>query len=279
MQCFNKRRVELQQRFAAAKRQILDLTGRIPGRDVSGSEAKEAGILIRDAAARLRAVADAAAKLPVPTGVTLKAPKDFRIIGQGDIGPVPISVLILAAAAGLCWVLLNRTRFGRYVVATGGSAGGHLTAMVGLTANDPQYQPGFEDVDTSVRAMIPFYGVYEWDDPQHGNGEALTDILARYIVKRPYREAPEIYRSASPVHLVHADAPPALVIHGDRDTLAPVEEATGQTPVLAVGVTHEQESTLRINDDQVGTHGERRSEQSHDTPPQRFRQEAPETEQ
>ncbi|MEK8028751.1 ABC transporter permease [Pseudaquabacterium rugosum] len=46
---------------------------------------------------------------------------DFRIIGQGDIGPVPISVLILAAAAGLCWVLLNRTRFGRHVVATGGN--------------------------------------------------------------------------------------------------------------------------------------------------------------
>lgn len=41
------------QRFAAAKRQILDLTGRIPGRDVSGSEAKEAGILIRDAAGRM----------------------------------------------------------------------------------------------------------------------------------------------------------------------------------------------------------------------------------
>lgn len=128
----------------------------------------------------------------------------------------------------LAWIRTHIAEYGGdpdYVVATGGSAGGHLTAMVGLTANDPQYQPGFEDVDTSVRAMIPFYGVYEWDDPKSGNGEALTDILARYIVKRPYAEVPELYRSASPVHLVHADAPPALIVHGDRDTLAPVEEA------------------------------------------------------
>ncbi|KDB50482.1 sugar ABC transporter, permease protein [Sphaerotilus natans subsp. natans DSM 6575] len=46
---------------------------------------------------------------------------DFRIIGQGDIGPVPISVLILAVVAVLAWVLLNRTRFGRHVYATGGN--------------------------------------------------------------------------------------------------------------------------------------------------------------
>jgi inositol transport system permease protein len=47
--------------------------------------------------------------------------EDFRIIGQGDLGPVPISVLILAVVAVLAWVLLNRTRFGRHVYATGGN--------------------------------------------------------------------------------------------------------------------------------------------------------------
>lgn len=128
----------------------------------------------------------------------------------------------------LAWIRTHIADYGGnpdFVVATGGSAGGHLTAMVGLTANDPQYQPGFEDVDTSVQAMIPFYGVYEWDDPRHGNGEALTDVLARYVVKKSYAEAPDVYRSASPVHRIHPDAPPALIVHGDHDTLAPVEEA------------------------------------------------------
>ena len=36
-----------------------------------------------------------------------------------------------------------------FLCVTGGSAGGHLTALVALTANDPRYQPGFEDVDTT----------------------------------------------------------------------------------------------------------------------------------
>jgi len=38
------------------------------------------------------------------------------------------------------------------VAVTGGSAGGHLAALVALTANDPAFQPGFETVDTSVVA-------------------------------------------------------------------------------------------------------------------------------
>ena len=33
--------------------------------------------------------------------------------------------------------------------------GGHLTALMGLTANDPAFQPGFEDADTSVAAAVP----------------------------------------------------------------------------------------------------------------------------
>lgn len=41
------------QAYATAKRLILDLTGRAPGRDTRGSEAKEAGVLIRDAAGRM----------------------------------------------------------------------------------------------------------------------------------------------------------------------------------------------------------------------------------
>ena len=37
-------------------------------------------------------------------------------------------------------------------------------------------------------------------------------------------DAPERYHEASPVHQVHAGAPPFFVIHGDIDTLAPVED-------------------------------------------------------
>ena len=38
-------------------------------------------------------------------------------------------------------------------------------------------------------------------------------------------EEPEKFRRASPIERIHPGAPPFFVIHGDRDTLAPVEDA------------------------------------------------------
>ncbi|WP_353619807.1 ABC transporter permease [Rhizobium sp. ICMP 5592] len=46
---------------------------------------------------------------------------DFKVIGQGAIGPFPISVLILIVFVLISWVLLNKTKFGRYVYAVGGN--------------------------------------------------------------------------------------------------------------------------------------------------------------
>jgi acetyl esterase/lipase len=130
----------------------------------------------------------------------------------------------------LAWIRAHIAEFGGdpdYVVVTGGSAGGHLTTMVGLTANDPELQPGFESVDTSVRAMVPFYGVFDWTDQFgiRGARDPLRRLLERSVVKVPRDDDPQRYAQASPMHRVHGGAPPALVVHGDLDSLAPVDEA------------------------------------------------------
>jgi acetyl esterase/lipase len=137
---------------------------------------------------------------------------------------------IVDCKLALKWVREHIAEFGGdpdYVVVTGGSAGGHLTAMMGLTAGDPQFQPGFEDVDTSVRAMVPFYGVFDWRDRYglRGRRDPLRRMLERYVVKRKRDDVPDVFDNASPLSHVRADAPPALVVHGTLDTLAPVEEA------------------------------------------------------
>lgn len=46
---------------------------------------------------------------------------NFKVIGQGSLGPVPISVIILAVVIVASWILLNKTKFGRYVYAVGGN--------------------------------------------------------------------------------------------------------------------------------------------------------------
>lgn len=55
---------------------------------------------------------------------------DFKVIGQGMAGPVPVSVLILALVVAVSWVLLNKTKFGRYVYAVGGNERAALASGV-----------------------------------------------------------------------------------------------------------------------------------------------------
>lgn len=130
---------------------------------------------------------------------------------------------------GLAWIRANIADHGGdpdFVVVTGGSAGAHLTTLTALTANDPEYQPGFEEVDTSVRAAIPFYGIYDFTNRLgHMPDRWVSDFLAPLVMKTGLEDDPEAYRKASPLDRVHADAPPFLVVHGTRDNLSPIEDA------------------------------------------------------
>ena len=126
------------------------------------------------------------------------------------------------------------------IAVSGGSAGGHLSALLGLTANDPAFQPGFEDADTSVQACVPFYGVYDMtcglrpgDKRRRGDyASGMLRMLERMVFKRSFDEAYDLYAAASPLQRVHADAPPFFVLHGTNDTLVPVAE--GRTFVEAL---------------------------------------------
>lgn len=46
---------------------------------------------------------------------------EFRYLGQGMLGGVPVPVIILVVIFALFWFILNRTTFGRYVYAVGGN--------------------------------------------------------------------------------------------------------------------------------------------------------------
>ena len=131
--------------------------------------------------------------------------------------------------AGLAWIREHAAEWNidpSFIAVTGGSAGGHLAALMGLTANDPEYQPGFEEADTSVQAAVPIYGVYDFTSRLGTNRLPFWyRRLERQIMKAFRDEEPDKFRRASPIERIHPDAPPFFIIHGDRDTLAPVEEA------------------------------------------------------
>jgi len=131
--------------------------------------------------------------------------------------------------AAVAWIREHADEYGidpGFVVVTGGSAGGHLTAMMALTANEPSLQPGFESADTSVQAAVPFYGVYDFTNRNETMApEFLKWVGEPMVIKAFLADDPDAFRAASPLDQIHADAPPFLVVHGDHDTLAPVADA------------------------------------------------------
>ncbi len=134
-----------------------------------------------------------------------------------------------------------------FVAVTGGSAGGHLAAMVALTGGDPADQPGFEDADTSVQACVPLYGVHALL-----RADGVTPRwpwLERLVVKRSPTADRDAWRRLSPQHRAHSDAPPFLVLHGTHDSAvrvhvserfaAALEESGAPVTFVAVpGATH-----------------------------------------
>src|SRR5512132_1759962 len=57
----------------------------------------------------------------------------------------------------IAWVRAHGHEYGAdptLLFVSGSSAGGHMAALAALTPNDPAFQPGFEDADTSVTAAI-----------------------------------------------------------------------------------------------------------------------------
>ena len=129
----------------------------------------------------------------------------------------------------IAWIRAHADEYGvdsSFIAVTGGSAGGHLAALTALTANDPRYQPGFEEADTSVQAAAPFYAIYDLTDRLGTHPPGFIDtLLEPLVIKAFFEEEPERFAEASPIDRVVPDAPPFFVIHGDRDTLAPLRDA------------------------------------------------------
>lgn len=113
----------------------------------------------------------------------------------------------------------------------GGSAGGHLAAMVGVTGPeaglDPEGPHGTHSC--AVQAVVNLYGPILWME---------TRDLGMLGKKRS--EAPELYRLASPLaHLGKGD-PPILIAHGTADETVDVEQSRVFAAALEkAGIEHE----------------------------------------
>ncbi|HUP16302.1 MAG TPA: alpha/beta hydrolase [Acidimicrobiia bacterium] len=107
------------------------------------------------------------------------------------------------------------------IAVAGGSAGAHLASLAVLSNGD--HQPGFESADTSVKAAVVLYGIYDFFN--RNNTRVNWSLIPNRVMKAALADAPDRYREASPLDQVRGDAPPFLVVHGTSDSLVPIAEA------------------------------------------------------
>lgn len=109
------------------------------------------------------------------------------------------------------------------IFVTGGSAGGHLSAMVGLTANERYFDPTCSthpEQDLRVAGVIPFYGIHDLNLLVEHNYRSILKVLREAYIGHADASAADLSRE-SPVTYAAADSPPILLVHGKADSMAP----------------------------------------------------------
>ncbi len=117
----------------------------------------------------------------------------------------------------------------------GGSAGGHLSSFIGLSANTPDRDWNAGIDGSAIKAVISMYGMHDLTLPI----QREHPFTEQYI-GAPYEDAPDTYAEASPIHHADASDPPVLLIHGSIDGSVSVQNSDALAAELAdLGVTHE----------------------------------------
>jgi acetyl esterase/lipase len=160
---------------------------------------------------------------------------EYRLSGEA-IFPAQI----YDCKAAIRFLRANAQKYGfdaKRIAAWGGSAGGHLSSLVGTSAGVKDLEDlsmGFPAEDCSVQAVVDWYGPTEdflkMDEelqtsgcgvPDHSAPESPESLLLGSLIT----EVPELVRRASPMTYVSAHTPPFLIQHGLLDQLVPVQQS------------------------------------------------------
>lgn len=127
------------------------------------------------------------------------------------------------------------------ISAWGASAGGHLAALLGLTGGNAELDGdtgGNVDQPSTVQSVVSWFPPVdllsltnqppapEKPLPPFLDGPLPTPTFeARLLGLSDVRDAPQMAAAASPLTYADRDAPPFLLLHGDRDGLIPDDQS------------------------------------------------------
>jgi acetyl esterase/lipase len=141
------------------------------------------------------------------------------------------------------WVHQNADSYGvdtDRVAISGGSAGGNLALLAAYSSGSDAVPASCEAEDTSVRAVVDFYGPTDLVNLYAGTPSTpVKASLVQYLGGTPETQ-PERYEALSPLTYADEAAPPTLIIQGQRDTgVQPAESTTLADRLDELGVVRE----------------------------------------
>jgi len=132
--------------------------------------------------------------------------------------------------AAVRWLRANAGKYGldtNRFAAWGGSAGGHLVALLGTAgaAKELEGSGGNGDQSSRVQAVVDWYGPTDFlTIPEKSTRTQLLGGLPQQNKEKAAK--------ASPVTYASKDCPPFLIMHGDKDNTVPFSQSEELAEVL-----------------------------------------------
>jgi acetyl esterase/lipase len=103
----------------------------------------------------------------------------------------------------------------------GSSAGGHLSALLGVTSTEDGFDVGeYLDQSSRANAVVDLFGPTDINQISLGGADSVIEqTFGKHSIPS------EAYRLASPTSYVTRDDPPFLIIHGDMDRTVPIRQS------------------------------------------------------
>ena len=142
-------------------------------------------------------------------------------IGYRLSGDAPFPAQIEDCKAAVRYLRAHAARFNidpNRIGASGGSAGGHLAALLGTTADITTFDKGeYLDQSSQVKAVVDFYGP---TNLAFYGASRPGDLLSRFIGGPIQNNAAKV-QAANPITYVNVGDAPFAIFHGDADPLVP----------------------------------------------------------
>jgi len=158
---------------------------------------------------------------------------NYRLSGE-EIWPAQI----YDCKAAIRWIRANADKYNfdpDNIAAWGGSAGGHLSAMLGTSGDIEKLEDlslGNQEYSSRIQAVVDWFGPTDFlkmDEQLEESG--VPDPMIHCVPGAPesnllgqdIRNVPELVKEADPTTYVSSDDPPFFIQHGTEDNLVPYQ--------------------------------------------------------